>query len=184
MSAGGALMVLFRRNIYCQEATHIGMDRQKATYVRLITLVLATLLTLRSNGFSGSSRGQSERNVQRENSSRSYRLLASGADRTGTWYVVSLAEHPSVAATKALVCEVVRQEMPVNYRVLSISFYVGLDSWIAPVGHGDTEIDRKQNEHWIAHYIWNVDPPKSKTRLFIVREHRFWGFDHLKDCKS
>jgi hypothetical protein len=113
-----------------------------------------------------------------------YRLLASGDDARGTWYVVSLAEHPSVAATKALVCEVVRREQPVDYRRLSISFYVRLDSWVAPVGHGDTEIDRKQNEHWIGIYNWNVELPKNKYNLLIVREHRFWGFDHLKDCKG
>lgn len=48
----------------------------------------------------------------------------------------------------------------------------------------DTEVDFKQEEHRTGTYIWNVGRPHSETRLHLVREHRFEGFDHLRDCKQ
>ncbi len=119
------------------------------------------------------------------NSPKSYRLLASGEGYgKSLWYVVSVETIPSAAAIKALVCEVVRSQKPVNYRVLGIGVYVGLDSWVAPVGHGDTEIDRKQYEHCVANYAWNVEIPDGKYRLHLVRESRFEEFDHLRACNK
>jgi hypothetical protein len=131
--------------------------------------------------FSGGPRGQSKGNSYPD---PPYRLLASGNDARGAWYVVSVQTPLRASGMRALVCEVVRQENPENYRVLGVGIFVDLDSWIAPVGHGDTELDRKQDEHRIGDYIWNVELPHSKTRLHLVREHRFDGFNHLSDCKK
>ena len=100
------------------------------------------------------------------------------------WYAVSIRTVPPAAMVRSLVCEVVQHEKPTNYRLLGISFFVDLDSYVPPVGHGLTDIDRYQNEHWVARYMWNVDLPKKHDRIFLVREHRFVDFDHLKNCKK
>ena len=147
-----------------------------------MTILALPLLTL-----SASPIGQSAGNSQSMNSPKSYRLLASGegfAIANTLWYAVSVEAVPSSAAIKALVCEIVRHEKPVNYRVLNISIFVGLDSYARPVGRGDTEVDQRQNEHWIADYTWNVDIPERTYRLLLPRETRFEEFDHLTDCKE
>ena len=146
-----------------------------------ILVVLGMFFVSVPVAFSGLGLGPSKGNAY---PSPPYRLLASGNDSTGAWYVVSVQTPLRAPAMKALICEVVRREEPGHYRVLTVDVFVGLDSWIAPVGHGDTETNRKQLEYWIGHYIWSVELPKSKIRLFAVREHRFENFDHFRDCKK
>ncbi len=151
--------------------------------LKLVRIIFTTLLALLISVCGSSAGSQSERNTQPMNPPKSYRLLASGDSANGILYVVSVEAPLSPAGTKELVCEVVRQEKPLHYRRLSIDVFVGLNSWVAPVGHGDTETDRKQYEHWIATYTWNVELPESKNRLLLVRDG-FVDFDHLRDCKK
>jgi hypothetical protein len=146
--------------------------------------ILLMMLVMLFYGFTCAN-GQSERNRQTMSVAKAYRLLASG-DRYGQskWYAISVQTVPSADAVKALVCEVLRQEKPANYRIFDISIFLGLDSYVPPVGHGNTEVDRKQDELWVANYTWNADLPDRRDRIHLVREHRFVDFDHTRDCKE
>jgi len=118
------------------------------------------------------------------NAPRSYELLGTGEGYgQNRWYVVSVSVVPSAAALKTLICEVIRQEKPTNYCILSISVFVDLDKYVPSVGHGDTEIDRIQDEHWVVRYLWNADLPNRRDRIMLVREERFVDFNHVRDCK-
>ena len=125
----------------------------------------------------------------------SYRLISSHrSDPTDTVkeseYNVSVDRYLDVSAVKNVICQLVRNEKPQGYEVLSIGIYYKLGRYTYEI-----DIDMKdvveRRERRIAQYHWNKDSPKDSRRLVIPRdakgqplkEWRFYNFDHSKDCR-
>lgn len=145
----------------------------------VLNLLLAAIVTF---NLSTSALGKIKSQAMPER--KSYRLLGSGRRSTDTvWYAVSVEASPSTEKLKALICDVIRQEKPSHYGVVSILIFAGLDSYTPPIGHGDTDLDRQQDEHWLARYTWNRDISDTNYRLLLAKEG-FVDFDHYRDCRQ
>lgn len=89
-----------------------------------------------------------------------------------------------------IICEVIANEKPDNYDMLSIAFYYRLDQYIPPLEHPG--LTRKYQEHSLGHYTWNRKQPGNRYALAIFKDTtgtafrggpQFFPFDHYRDCK-
>jgi hypothetical protein len=105
-------------------------------------------------------------------------------------YNVSVDQYLEVPGLKSVVCQLVRNEKPSGYEILSLGIYYKLDRYIAETER-DVAEGARHREQRIAQYHWNKDSPKDSRRLVVSKdakgkslpEWRYYDFDHTKSCR-
>jgi len=105
-------------------------------------------------------------------------------------YNVSVEKYLEASGIKNVVCQLIRNEKPSGYEVLSLGIYYKLDRYIAETDR-DVADGARHRERRIAQYHWNKDSPKDSRRLVVSKdakgnsltEWRYYDFDHTKSCR-
>jgi hypothetical protein len=105
-------------------------------------------------------------------------------------YNVSVDQYLEVPGIKSVVCQLIRNEKPSGYEILSLGIYYKLDRYIAETER-DVADGARHRELRIAQYHWNKDSPKDSRRLVVSKdakgkslpEWRYYDFDHTKSCR-
>jgi hypothetical protein len=105
-------------------------------------------------------------------------------------YNVSVEQYLEVPGIKSVVCQLVRNEKPSGYEILSLGIYYKLDRYVAEADR-DVAEGAHHREQRIAQYHWNKDSPKDSRRLVVSKdvkgkslpEWRYYDFDHTKSCR-
>jgi hypothetical protein len=105
-------------------------------------------------------------------------------------YNVSVEQYLEVPGIKNVICQLIRNEKPRGYEILSLGIYYKLDRYIAETER-DVAEGARHREQRIAQYHWNKDSPKDSRRLVVSKdakgnslpEWRYYDFDHSKSCR-
>src|SRR5712675_1923764 len=105
-------------------------------------------------------------------------------------YNVSVDQYLEVPGIKSVVCQLIRNEKPGGYEILSLGIYYKLDKYITETER-DVADAARHREQRIAQYHWNKDSPKDSRRLVVSKdakgnplpEWRYYDFDHTKSCR-
>ncbi len=120
-----------------------------------------------------------------------YRLLELDRRQPGNTeiagYAISIDRFLDRPQVEQLICQMLRNEKPVNFSMLSILIFYNLDAYIPG---GFPSFDRERREHYIAIYRWALKIPVRPDRLVLYRDAksnlldppRFFEFDHRKAC--
>jgi hypothetical protein len=122
-----------------------------------------------------------------------YRLLHSDWRQFGTTkianYAISIDRFLDRPQIEQLICQVLQDEKPSSYAILSIVIFYNLEKWIPG---GLPSLDSERRWHYIAGYLWNRDLPNRTKQLTVYRDvhgnfldpPQFYDFDHTKVCKQ
>ena len=107
-----------------------------------------------------------------------------------TEYNISVEQNLDASSIRNAICQVLKNEKPAGYEVLSVSIYYKLERYIPEDGI-DTKDAAEIRERRIARYHWSKDSPKDKRRLVVtkdpkglpLKDWRFYDFDHTKACR-
>jgi hypothetical protein len=121
-----------------------------------------------------------------------YRLLSSGTPKPNSpvstaGYSISVDRFLDRPDIEKLICQVLRKEKPPKSSILGVSIFYKLDKLFVAVG---PNLEKALLDQTLAYYIWNVDLPDVRERLWVLRDaegkafdvQRGYEFDHTKAC--
>jgi len=105
-------------------------------------------------------------------------------------YNIAVEQYLDVSSIRNMICQVIRNEKPTGYEILSFGIYYKLDKYISEAER-DLSDSARHREQRIAQYHWSKDSPKDSRRLVVSKDAKgkslpqwqYVDFNHAKSCK-